>query len=166
MSTDSPAPGTRLLRSGRPAVDGLDEAVIRRVVDRFYALAREDEVIGPVFRRAIPDAEWQAHLDRIVDFWSAMLLGTGRYTGRPMPKHLALPELGDAHFRRWLALFRFTVSDICPPPVAAIFIERSETIGNSFRLQLRIRRGEDVLYLKPLDREAYPPADQSIASRS
>lgn len=155
--TARPDASKRLSRSGSLLPEGLDEALIRTVVDRFYALARHDEVIGPVFRRAVPDDRWQAHLDTIADFWSSMLLGSGRYQGRPMPKHLALPELSDAHFQRWLALFRFTVNELCPPDIAALFIDRSERVGNSFRLNVRMHRGEDLLHLKPLQREDYPP---------
>ncbi len=103
----------------RAVTEGIDERLIRRVVDRFYAQAREDEVIGPIFRAAVPDGRWQAHLDTIVDFWSSMLLGTRRYDGRPLRKHLMLPDLGDEHFRRWLALFRKTVEELCQPDVAA-----------------------------------------------
>jgi len=127
--------------------------VIRQVVTRFYAAAREDDLLGPIFRRVVPDAQLQEHLDTITDFWSASFLGTRRYDGRPMPRHLAIPELGDAHFRRWLALFRLTVQDTCPPQVAAAFIERSERIGNSFRINIKMRRGEDILHLRPLERE-------------
>lgn len=155
--TATPDASKRLSRSGSFLPEGLDEAMIRDVVDRFYALARDDEVIGPVFRRAVPDDHWQAHLDTIAAFWSSMLLGSGRYHGRPMPKHLALPELTDAHFQRWLALFRFTVTELCPPDIGALFIDRSERVGNSFRLNIRMHRGEDLLHLKPLEREDYRP---------
>src|SRR5690606_22409884 len=92
--SDRLSPGTQLHRIGWEVPEGLDEAMIRAVVDAFYARARRDDVIGPVFNRVIPDAEWPAHLDKIADFWSAMLLGSGRYNGRPMPKHMAIPELG------------------------------------------------------------------------
>tara|TARA_Y100000815_G_C13201407_1_gene446930 strand:+ start:37 stop:537 length:501 start_codon:yes stop_codon:yes gene_type:complete len=148
---------TRLRRTGALTPQGLDEAMIRRVVDHFYARAREDDLIGPVFRNAVPDDRWQAHLDTIADFWSSMLLGSGRYKGRPMPKHFALTEIGDAHFKRWLALFRMTVNDICPPDIAALFIERSERVGNSFRLNIRLHRGDDLVHLEPLEREELPP---------
>lgn len=138
------------------SVPGLDEGVIRAVVDRFYAQARDDEVIGPVFRAAVPDERWQAHLDTIVDFWSAILLGTRRYEGRPLRKHLMLPELDDAHFRRWLMLFRRTVEELCPPDVAAFWADRSERIGNSFRISVRMHHGDDVTCLRPLEREVGP----------
>ncbi|WP_127601082.1 MULTISPECIES: group III truncated hemoglobin [Nitratireductor] len=138
---------------GRALGEGLDEAMIRRVVDRFYALARHDGLIGPIFLRVVPDERWQAHLDTIIDFWSSMLLGTGRYGGRPMPKHMAIPELDDVHFQRWLALFRRTVEELCPPASAALFIDRSERVANSFRINIKMRRGEEIIHMKPLDRE-------------
>ncbi len=154
MSHDRPPVGTQLHRIGWDTPEGLDDGVIRAVVDEFYARARRDDVIGPVFNRIIPDAEWPAHLDKIADFWSSMLLGTGRYTGRPMPKHMAIPELSDAHFMRWLRLFRETVEEICPPDIAALFVERSERIGNSFRMNIAMRRGDDITTMGPLKREA------------
>ncbi len=153
---DRPPVGTRLTRIGWETPDGLDEALIRAVVDEFYARARRDDVVGPVFNRIIPDAEWPAHLGKIADFWSSMLLGTGRYDGRPMPKHMGIPELSDAHFMRWLRLFRQTVTELCPPDIAALFIERSERIGNSFRMNIYMRRGDDITDMGPLKREADP----------
>ncbi|MHA6298030.1 group III truncated hemoglobin [Devosia sp. CAU 1758] len=153
---DRPPVGTRLHRIGWETPEGLDEAMIRAVVDEFYARARRDDVIGPVFNRVIPEAAWPSHLDKITDFWSSMLLGSGRYTGRPMPRHMAIPELSDAHFMRWLRLFRETVTEICPPDIAALFIERSERIGNSFRMNISMRRGDDITRMAPLKREADP----------
>lgn len=148
-----PPAGTRLTRIGWDTPEGLDEAMIRLVVDRFYANARRDPLIGPVFNRVIAPEAWPHHLATIADFWSSMLLGTGRYAGRPMPKHMAIPELSDDHFRRWLALFRRTVDEVCPPEIAALFIERSERIGNSFRMNIAMRRGEDITTMAPLTRE-------------
>jgi hemoglobin len=156
MPHDRPPVGTQLHRIGWDTPEGLDDAMIRTVVDEFYARARRDDVIGPVFNRVIPDAEWPDHLSKIADFWSSMLLGTGRYNGRPMPKHMAIPELGDAHFMRWLRLFRETVEEICPPHIAALFVERSERIGNSFRMNIAMRRGDDITLMGPLKREAPP----------
>lgn len=142
--------GTRLHPSGRANPPGLDEAMVRSVVDAFYARVRRDDVLGPVFNRVIPPDHWPAHLDTITDFWSSLMLGTGRYTGRPMPKHLAIPELGDVHFERWLRLFRQTAEDLCPRDAAALFVERAETIGNNFRVRLAQFRGEDPRQLKPM----------------
>jgi hemoglobin len=156
MTGDPSPPGTRLHRIGWETPDALTEPLIRRVVEHFYAQARRDPVIGPVFNRIIPNEAWPHHLDLITDFWSSMLLGTGRYGGRPMPKHMAIPELSDSHFMRWLSLFRQTVEQICPPDIAQLFIERSERIGNSFRMNIAMRRGQDITGMAPLQRESLP----------
>lgn len=151
--SDRPA-GTQLHRIGWNTPEGLTEELIRAVVDEFYARARRDDIVGPVFNSKIAPAEWPAHISKIADFWSSMLLGTGRYDGRPMPKHMGIPELSDAHFMRWLRLFRETVNELCTTDIAAIFIERSERIGNSFRMNIFMRRGDDITRLGPLQREA------------
>jgi len=135
--------GNRVLPSGRLRPEGLDDALISRILDDFYGKVRRDPVIGPIFNATIPDEHWPAHIAVIHDFWSSMLLGTGRYSGRPMPKHLALPDLGDAHFARWLLLFAETVEALAPIHVAELFIDRAERIAQSFRLSLALSRGED-----------------------
>ena len=42
-------------------IDGMDEAGLTRLVDRFYAAVRADALIGPLFNDAIDD--WPHHLD-------------------------------------------------------------------------------------------------------
>ncbi len=118
--------------------------MIAAVVDDFYAKARIDPLLGPIFTRVIPDEAWRAHLDVIAEFWSSMLLGTRRYNGRPMPKHLAIEDLEDRHFVRWLMLFRETVETLCSPQVAALFVDRAERIAHSFRLGRAFQHGEDT----------------------
>lgn len=151
-----PQPGSRLTRSGSAVPEGLDEPMVRAVVEEFYRKARLDPVVGPVFDRVVEDDGWPAHLDRITDFWSSMLLGSGRYQGRPMPKHLAIGELADEHFVRWLALFRQTVEAICPPHVAALFVDRAERVGNNFRYGMAVSEGRDTRKLEPI-RAGLPP---------
>lgn len=156
-------PDQRLHPTGRLVPPDLDDAMIRAVVDLFYARARRDEIIGPVFNRVIAEDEWPAHLSTIADFWSSMLLGTGRYFGRPMPKHIAIPELTDAHFQRWLDLFRQTVTELCPTDVATLFLERAERIGNNFRIRIAQFRGQDPAQLHYMQARAaaLPAAEAS-----
>ncbi|HQZ12465.1 MAG TPA: group III truncated hemoglobin [Devosia sp.] len=148
MST--PPSGPRLHPTGRLIPDGLDEAMVRAVVDDFYGKARRDDVIGPIFNRVIAEADWPHHLDKITSFWSSMLLGAGTYNGRPMPKHIVIDDLADPHFVRWLALFRETVEHLCPPDVARLFIDRAERVAQSLRLGLAQYRGLDTLSVMPL----------------
>ncbi|HRP78256.1 MAG TPA: group III truncated hemoglobin [Aquamicrobium sp.] len=148
-----PAPRRTMLVDGRPLPEALDETMIRAVVDDFYAAVRRDPLIGPVFDAAIAPDEWPAHLDKLCAFWSATLLRTDRYDGRPLPPHLRIPGLGEAHFRRWLSLFRDTVRRLCPEDVAALFMDRALRIAHSFRLAVAFNRGEDTLSIEPITEE-------------
>ena len=82
------------------------EAEIQELVHAFYARARADAALGPVFESQVHD--WDGHLATLCDFWSAVLLATRRFTGMPMPKHVAMPNLSAELFERWLALWRET----------------------------------------------------------
>ncbi|WP_027170569.1 group III truncated hemoglobin [Mesorhizobium sp. WSM3224] len=135
---------------GVPLPDILDEAMIRRVVHGFYDEIRHDELLGPIFHQRIQPDEWPHHLAKMCDFWSATLLRTARYEGRPLPPHLAIASLGEAHFQRWLKLFRATVRSICPPEVAALFMNRALRIAHSFRLAVAFSRGEATIGIEPI----------------
>lgn len=135
---------------GRALPAQLDEQMIHDVVHGFYDEIRRDGLLGPLFNGAIAPHDWPRHLAKMCDFWSSLMLRTGRYDGRPLPPHLALPGLGEQHFRRWLALFRSTVQKLCPPEIAALFMERALRIAHSFRLALAHNRGENTLAIEPI----------------
>lgn len=131
------------LQADRRRRTGLDEAVIERIVKAFYARARADDVLGPVFAARIAPAEWPAHLDAIAAFWSSVTLMTGRYHGRPMQAHERLP-IDAVHFDRWLALFRATAIEVGPPEAAAFLIERAERIALSLEAGIEGARGRSL----------------------
>lgn len=133
--------------------DMLDETMIHDVVHGFYDKIRSDELLAPIFNRAILPEQWPDHLNKMCDFWSATLLRTSRYEGRPLAPHLAIPELGEEHFRRWLTLFQETVARLCPAPVATIFMERALRIAHSFRLAVAFSRGQDTIGIQPILKE-------------
>ncbi|WP_051332435.1 group III truncated hemoglobin [Cucumibacter marinus] len=109
----------------------LDEALIDRLVRRFYARVREDADLGPIFARAIGD-DWEPHLLTMVDFWSSITLSTGRYKGRPMPAHFKHRDvIRPEHFAIWLRLFETTAHEVCPPDVAEGFVEKAQRIARS-----------------------------------
>jgi hemoglobin len=118
---------------------GIDEDVIRLLVDSFYTRIRADAVLGPVFAARIKD--WGPHLEQMYAFWSSVTLMTGRYHGRPMPKHAALP-IDATHFDRWLAIFAETARDVCTPAAAELFLERARAIAESLELGIAIHRGQ------------------------
>jgi hemoglobin len=124
---------------------GIDEKLIGQLVDQFYAAVRNDDLLGPVFETRIED--WEKHLEKLRGFWSSVVLMTGRYKGQPMPVHVAITEISDIHFERWLRLFAETASNICPPDAAALFIDRSRRIAQSLKLGVALNRGDDSVLM-------------------
>lgn len=110
---------------------GIEEDMIKLLVDAFYVRVRRDAMLGPVFEERI--ADWDAHLPRMYAFWSSVALMSGRYSGQPMAKHMPLPVDG-RHFDRWLALFEETANEVCSPAAAAYFIDRARRIAQSLEL--------------------------------
>jgi hemoglobin len=123
-----------------PGQGVVSEETIRRQVHAFYGRVREDAVLGPVFNDAVED--WDEHLAKLCDFWSSVLLATGRFRGSPMAAHARRPDIQDEHFARWLDLFARTAQHVCPPEAAALFVEKSQMIGRSLRLGQAVSRGE------------------------
>lgn len=117
---------------------GVDEAMIKKVVHAFYAKVREDTLIGPVFARALA-GDWSAHLDKMCDFWSSVMLMSGRYKGNPMVAHMRLKAVRPSHFERWLELFRQTAAETCPPEAAVAFVMRADNIARSLQLAMFFR---------------------------
>ncbi len=89
------------------------EEEIAQLVHTFYAKARKDPGLGPIFEAHVID--WDAHFVQMINFWSAQLRGTSRFRGAPMPKHIALPELSATLFERWLQLFKETTEELGNP---------------------------------------------------
>jgi hemoglobin len=113
---------------------GIDETYVSILVDTFYERIRDHAELGPIFEEKVAGA-WPLHLARMKDFWSSVALNTGRYSGRPVPKHVALSSLKPEHFEMWLALFRQTLDDTAPTPEAAdYFFVRAQRIGESIKL--------------------------------
>lgn len=86
------------------------EEDVAKLVHTFYAKARKDPALGPIFEAHVID--WEAHFVQMTNFWSAQLRGTSRFRGAPMPKHIALPELTAELFERWLQIFRQTTEEL------------------------------------------------------
>lgn len=131
-------------RTQRPAPERpiahpeVDRALIGRLVRDFYARVRRDDHLGPIFASVVHE-NWEAHLARMTDFWCAVILKDGSYSGRPVPVHLKLKQVREADFEIWLAHFRAAAEEGCPPGMAEIFIERAERIAQSLRLAMFFR---------------------------
>jgi hemoglobin len=73
------------------------------------------------------------------DFWSSVMLTTGRYKGRPIPAHVRINQqhqgtIEPKHFGEWLDLFEATAKDLFTPDLAASFVEKARRIAESLKL--------------------------------
>ena len=121
------------------AMPVVTENQIVALVDAFYAKIRRDEVLAPIFERAIAPDAWPVHLAKMYDFWSSVMLTTGRYKGNPLAVHLRVAGLEAGMFARWLALFHATAEELLSPELAASFREKAERIAESLKLGLFYR---------------------------
>ncbi len=140
MNTYDPLPAAKP-RLGPGVGAGVTEPMIHEVIHAFYRNIRTDPALGPIFNRVIGD-DWDAHLAKMCDFWSSVLLMSGRFKGSPMVAHARIADLRPTHFARWLHLFRQTVERLCPPDAAALFVEKSEMIAQSLQMGIAASRGE------------------------
>ena len=120
---------------------GITDQLIDRVVRGFYGRIRTDTLLSPIFENRITD--WEPHLRKMVEFWSSVTIMSGRYHGNPMAMHRNMPVTA-IHFSRWLALFRETVQDLCPPEAQAHFIDRAERIAQSLLMGIEDHQRDAV----------------------
>lgn len=138
-------------RVGPGVAAGVTEQMIHELVHGFYGKIRRDPALGPIFNRVVGD--WDEHLAKMCDFWSSVLLMTGRFKGTPMAAHARIPDIRPTHFARWLHVFQQTAAEVCPPEAAALFVAKSEMIAQSLQLGIAAARGE----LPPVSEKSRTP---------
>ena len=135
-----------LLEKVRPVADqpllrpDVDRVAIAALVRKFYSKVRADLRLGPIFAREIV-GDWEPHLEKMADFWCAVILKSGDYHGRPVPAHLKLKDVTEADFDIWLALFGETAAEVFAPETAVVFVERAQRIATSLKLAMFFRLG-------------------------
>lgn len=122
-------------KAGNQNNDILTEADVGNLVNAFYEKIRQDELLADVFNAIIQD-NWPAHLSRMTDFWTTILLYTRKYKDDPMPKHLPLP-VDKKHFERWLMLFNQTIDELFTGQIA----ENAKKRANSIAAIMQVVKG-------------------------
>ena len=116
----------------------MDDNGLKRLVDVFYARVRADGALGPIFNDAIGD--WPEHLEKLADFWSSVMLTSGRYKGQPVPAHRQHGDrITPALFERWLALWTQTTDELMEADAAAALQAKARRIAESLQLALFFR---------------------------
>jgi hemoglobin len=113
------------------------ESELGRLVDRFYAKVRADEMLGSVFNPAVSD--WPEHLEKLTHFWSSIMLTSGKYHGNPMAAHYKhLAKITPEMFTRWLKLWGETTAEVVPQ-AAPELQAKAARIAESLKLALFFR---------------------------
>lgn len=116
----------------------ISEDQLAILIPRFYSRVCDDALIGPVFNNAIDD--WKHHLQKLVAFWSSVMLTSGRYKGNPVAAHLKhLPTITPPMFDRWLALWAEVTDELLSPEAAIALQDKAARIAESLKLALYFR---------------------------
>lgn len=131
------APGFVILTVMKKEIESRQE--VELLIRSFYARVREEEVLGPIFNGRIHD--WEAHFERLIDFWETNLFFVRKYKGDPLKVHLEVDEAtGQAitpeHFGRWLNLWVNTIDEHFTGETAQIAKNRARNMGSFLFLKI------------------------------
>jgi hemoglobin len=119
----------------------ITDAQIPPLLADFYRRVRADALLGPVFGDAV--ADWPDHVSRLADFWSSVMLTSGRYKRQPMAAHVRqLERIMPPMFDRWLAIWADTTRRRLSIAGAAAMQDKAARI--SISLQAALRRAQTI----------------------
>lgn len=80
---------------------------VQQLVETFYGRVLKDENLAPFFKHL----DFEAHMPKMIHFWSFVLLDEPGYTTNVTDKHMHMP-LAKEHFDLWVTLFHATIDDL------------------------------------------------------
>ncbi|TPJ38236.1 group III truncated hemoglobin [Mesorhizobium sp. B2-6-5] len=116
----------------------ISEEQVRQLVDSFYGKIRADADLEPIFERVVA-GDWETHLAKMYDFWSSVMLTTGRYKGNPVAVHQRIEGLEIGFFDRWLDLFGESCDELLDEETAGLFWLKAVRIAESLKLAVFYR---------------------------
>lgn len=107
-------------------------ADIALLVNTFYSKIRADEEINFYFNEMITD--WDAHLEKLTDFWEKNLFGGKMYTGDPLQAHVDVEnhfsgQIGPNEFGIWLNYWAQTIDELFEGENAALLKRSARKMG-------------------------------------
>lgn len=129
----------------------LNRDSITQLITDFYDDVRVDPVLGPTFETVLA-GRWAAHLPRMIEFWSTVMLGTRSFKGNVYAKHMVVPGVTPDHFARWMSLWHRHTTSAFEPASASRFQEAAASIASQL---FRGHFGRD-LNLRPTAPGAQP----------
>ena len=109
----------------------LEDTMIAAVVDQFYARVHHDH-LGPFFIGDLTN--WDERLQILANFWSLVMLRSGRYKGSPVAAHLRHAGVIAPMFDRWLSLWSEVTFELLPAEAARAMHNRAGMIAQSLKL--------------------------------
>lgn len=109
------------------------------LVSSFYVKIRKDAVLGPFFNNVITD--WDAHLDRLTNFWESSLFLKTKYLGNPLAAHVKVDQennnsISELHFGLWLNLWFQTIDELFEGDYAENAKQRARKMGTFLYLNI------------------------------
>ncbi|WP_318527366.1 group III truncated hemoglobin [Rasiella rasia] len=109
------------------------------LVSTFYGKVQNNELLGPIFNRAITD--WDTHFEHLTDFWETNLFFKRKFKGNPIQKHVEVDtaeghSINELHFGVWLNMWFETVDDLFVGELAQIAKNRARNMGTFIHLQI------------------------------
>lgn len=116
-----------------------NRADISELVHQFYDKIRAEEEISPYFNQLILD--WDAHLEKLTDFWETNLFGIRKYKGNPIAVHNKVDEhfhgqITANEFGIWLNYWFQTLDELFEGQNVEILKDRARRMGSFFYLNM------------------------------
>ena len=121
-----------------------NRADVEKLVHSFYAKVRANQEIGFFFNETIED--WDAHLDKLTDFWESNLFQVSKFRGRPGRAHIMVDQkfnnsIEAKHFGVWLNMWVETVDQLFTGKLAERAKSNARKLGSNFHLKIFMARG-------------------------
>ena len=90
-------------------------ADVRILIEKFYEKIRQNDEIGHFFNESISD--WDAHFEKLTDFWESNLFFKSTYGGNPKLAHIQVDQafgksISNYHFGIWMNLWFETIDEL------------------------------------------------------
>lgn len=116
-----------------------NRADISVLIHQFYDKIRADEEISPYFNELI--ADWDSHLEKLIDFWETNLFGIRKYKGNPIAVHNKVDEyfngqISANEFGIWLNYWFQTLDELYQGDNTGLLKDRARKMGSFFYLNM------------------------------
>ena len=114
-------------------------ADLKQIIERFYEVANQDELLGPIFLKIFP-LNFETHIPITVDFWDSILFYSAIYKNNVMLKHIVVNKkikLTKEHFDRWLQIFQDSIDTLFVGETADLMKQKADLMAQLMEIKMR-----------------------------